>query len=213
MYRMRLFTAEFVNWSIVQSGAKTRGLERAKPFQPLKLPSPPPQTQRSSATYELPEKIFACWHSRAGVAISRTLALLNSAGTNFINYLLKVKVRTEWGTFAASVAHQLKGFQLQEGFASLTLWPRSCVVNRPSFQPSTEMSHTGWFDRCTCVMCWIQGPTEKRRRACDIPHKGPQATARTLNIRPTLYALLCHRVNSMNESVPKTIINDTIFFS
>jgi len=28
-------------------------------------------------------------------AISRTLALLNSAGTNFINYLLKVKVRTE----------------------------------------------------------------------------------------------------------------------
>ena len=28
-------------------------------------------------------------------AISRTLALLRSAGTNLINYLLKVKVRTE----------------------------------------------------------------------------------------------------------------------
>jgi len=28
-------------------------------------------------------------------AISRTLALLKSAGTNLINYLLKVKVRTE----------------------------------------------------------------------------------------------------------------------
>ena len=32
---------------------------------------------------------------RSRAAISRTLALLNSAGTNFINYLLKVKVRTE----------------------------------------------------------------------------------------------------------------------
>ena len=37
-------------------------------------------------------------HVRADAAISRTLAtlaLLNSAGTSFINYLLKVKVWTE----------------------------------------------------------------------------------------------------------------------
>ena len=79
--------------------AKTRGwgLGRAKPSQLLKL-APTKHDGRSSATCELPHKIFACWrfsHSRAGAAISRTLAILNSAGTNFINYLLKVKVRTE----------------------------------------------------------------------------------------------------------------------
>ena len=67
----------------------------------------------------------------AGAAISRTLALLNSAGTNFINYLLKVKVRTEWSKSAASVAQsEAKRFQLQGGFAPLTPdqglcpWPR-----------------------------------------------------------------------------------------
>jgi len=67
------------------AGARTRGLEI----------SPPPKKKhdgRSSATYELPQKIFACWrfsHSRAGAAISRTLALLKrpSEGTNFISYL------------------------------------------------------------------------------------------------------------------------------
>jgi len=67
--------------------------------QGVKLaPSPSKHDRRSSATYELPQKIFACWrfsHSRVGAAISRTLALLNSAGTNLINYLLNVKVRTE----------------------------------------------------------------------------------------------------------------------
>jgi len=73
-------------------------LGRAKPSQPLKLAPPPKHDGRSSATYELPQKIFAYWrfnHSRADAAISGTLALLNSAGTNFINYLLKVKVRAE----------------------------------------------------------------------------------------------------------------------
>jgi len=58
-------------------GAMTRGLGTAEPSQPLKL-APPKHDERSSATYELPQKIFACWrfrHSRAGAAISRTLAL------------------------------------------------------------------------------------------------------------------------------------------
>ena len=76
---------------------KGRGLGRAKPSQPLKL-APPKHDGRSSATYELPHKMFACWrfsHSSAGAAISRTLAILNSAGTNFINYLLKVKVKVQ----------------------------------------------------------------------------------------------------------------------
>jgi len=70
----------------------------------------------------LPQEIFACWrfsHSRAGAAISRTLALVNSAGTNFINYLLKVKVRTELGKFGASVAHpEAKRFSASGGGAS-----------------------------------------------------------------------------------------------
>jgi len=80
------------------AGVRTRGLERAKSSQPLQLAPPPEHDGRSSATYELPQKIFDCWrfsHSRAGAAISRTLALLNSAGTNFINYLRRVKVGTE----------------------------------------------------------------------------------------------------------------------
>jgi len=71
-----------------EGGGGGRG--RPKPSQPLKLPPPPKHDGRSSATYELPQKFFACWrfsHSRAGAAISRTLALLNSASTNFINYL------------------------------------------------------------------------------------------------------------------------------
>jgi len=80
------------------SPQQQRRLGTAEPSQPLKLS--PKHDGRSSATYELPQKIFACRrfsHSRAGAAISRTLALLRNiiAGTNFINYLLKVKVRTE----------------------------------------------------------------------------------------------------------------------
>ena len=74
-----------------------KGAGRAKPSQPLKL-APLKHDGRSSATYELPQKIFACLrfsHSRADAAISRTLALLNNAGINLINYLLKVKLRTE----------------------------------------------------------------------------------------------------------------------
>ena len=72
------------------AGARSRGA--------WEITSSPKHDGRSSSTYELPQKILACWrfsHSRAGAAISRTLALLNSAGTNFINYLLEVKVRTE----------------------------------------------------------------------------------------------------------------------
>jgi len=43
------------------------------------------------------------------------------AGTNFINYLLKVKVRTERGKFAASVAHpEAKRFSASGGEATLT---------------------------------------------------------------------------------------------
>ena len=72
-----------------KQGRVQGGLGMAKPSQPLKLAPPPIKHDgRSSATYKLPQKIFACWrfsHSRAGAAISRTLALLNSAGTNFIN--------------------------------------------------------------------------------------------------------------------------------
>jgi len=71
------------------SGARTRGEI---------TPSSSKHDRRSSATHELPQNIFACWRfsqSRSGAAISRTLALLNSAGTNFINILLNVKVRTE----------------------------------------------------------------------------------------------------------------------
>jgi len=81
-----------------KQGRVQGGLGRAKPSQPLKLAPPIKHDGRSSATYKLPQKIFACWrvsHSRAGAAISTTLALLNSASTNFINYLLKVKVRTK----------------------------------------------------------------------------------------------------------------------
>jgi len=98
------------------------GLGRAKPSQLLKL-APTKHDGRSSATCELPQKIFACWrfsHSRAGAAISRTLAILNSAGTNFINYLLNVKVRTEWGKFAAFVVHpEAKRFSASGGASSL----------------------------------------------------------------------------------------------
>jgi len=68
---------------------KVGRLRGAKPSQSLKL-APPKHMGRSSATYELPQKIFACWcfsYSRAGAAISRTLALINSASTNLINYL------------------------------------------------------------------------------------------------------------------------------
>ena len=99
----------------VLPGARTRGGAWEGFSQPLKLAPRLKHDGRSSATYELPQKIFVCWrfsHSRADAAISRTLALLNSAGTNFTNYLLKVKIRTEWGKFAASVALELKGFQL-----------------------------------------------------------------------------------------------------
>ena len=55
------------------AGVRTRGLGRAKPSQPLKL-APLKHDGRSSATYDLPQKIFACWrfsHSLAGAAISR----------------------------------------------------------------------------------------------------------------------------------------------
>ena len=65
--------------------ARTRWPGTAMPSQPLKLAPPPKHDGRSSDTYELPQKNFACWrfsHSRAGAAISRTSALLNSAGTN-----------------------------------------------------------------------------------------------------------------------------------
>jgi len=41
-------------------GDKVEGLGRAKPSQPLKL-APPKHDGRSSATYELPQKIFAYW--------------------------------------------------------------------------------------------------------------------------------------------------------
>jgi len=83
----------------VIAGARPRG-ETWGLSPPNHWNNPPPKHDgRSSAIYELPQKIFACWcfsHSRAGAAISRTLALPNSAGTNLIHYLLKVKVRTEW---------------------------------------------------------------------------------------------------------------------
>ena len=54
-----------------QGQGQVEGLGRAKTSQPLKL-APPQHDGRSSATYELPQKIFACWrfsHSRAGTAI------------------------------------------------------------------------------------------------------------------------------------------------
>ena len=64
---------------------ETRGLGRAKPSQPLKLA--PPNTTDVAPPHMSYHRNFACWrfsHSRAGAAISRTLALLNSTGTNFI---------------------------------------------------------------------------------------------------------------------------------
>jgi len=130
------------------------GLGRAKPSQLLKL-APTKHDGRSSATCELPQKIFACWrfsHSRAGAAISRTLAILNSAGTNFINYLLKVKVRTEWGKFAAFVVHpEAKRFSASGGlraFAPLTRGsapPQTPVIESRSPCPGLKPSPQTWY--------------------------------------------------------------------
>jgi len=93
----------------LRRGEDKGGLERGKPSQPLKLALPPNTTDVAPPHMSYHRKflpVMSFSHSCASAAISRTLALLNSAGTNFINYLLTCLLDTENGMYTVSQKKQ-----------------------------------------------------------------------------------------------------------
>jgi len=92
------------------------GLGRAKPSQPLKLaPNRPNTTDVAPPHMSYHRKFLPVGVS---VTISRTLAVRNNAGTNFINNYLRLRFgQNEANLLLPLRIQKLKGFQLQGGFA------------------------------------------------------------------------------------------------